>query len=92
MNETSTSDLGFVFNELFKVISIIYSDNEKTLITTKLVVGLSKIELKNIIQSMDDLNEPIPITYLVRENLAWLSSLWRIEYHYVIEMAPLLNY
>ena len=60
MNETSSSDLGFVFNEIIQKVQfpIIYSDSEKTLITYKnLVEGLSEIELKNIIQSMDDLNE-----------------------------------
>ena len=69
LNETSTSDLGFVFNEIIQKVQfpIIYSDSEKNPNYYKnLVEGLSEIELKSIIQSMDDLNEPIPITYTLK--------------------------
>ena len=69
LNETSNSDLGFLFNEIIQKVQfpIIYSDSKKNPNYYKnLVEGLSEIELKNIIQSMDDLNEPIPITYTLQ--------------------------
>ena len=66
INEETDANLGFVFDEIIKKVKfpIIYSDSQNTPLYSKNLANPQSLDgLKEILNSMDRINDPIPIKY-----------------------------
>ena len=66
INEETDANLGFVFDEIIKKVKfpIIYSDSQNTPLYSKNLANAQSLDgLKEILISMDRINDPIPIKY-----------------------------